>query len=393
VSELLRALAGLEARSAFLFELLERMVRINSFTQNVAGVDAAGALLREALAVDALQLSTRPGTGVGAHLCFSTPAADQQPAVLLVGHHDTVFPPGSFEGFSREEDLVRGPGVLDMKGGLALVAATLRALDDAGLLAALPLRFISVSDEEIGSPSSRPWLEQLAAGARCALVFEAGRASDAIITARRGVGHARLTAHGKAAHAGNALAEGANAIWALARCIDALERESGSIPGASLNVGLVRGGSARNTVPELASCELDLRFRDAAGQTRLLSLLEQVCKDSGLAVAGTRVELEVAVARKPWVRTQAAAALCAQYGTCQQAAGLLWSEAQTIGGGSDANTIGASGVPTIDGLGPRGSGFHTHDEYALVSSFLPKAEALLRFLLAPFRADQKSERA
>lgn len=393
MSDLPRAIARLEARSSFLFELLERMVRVNSFSKNVAGVEATGALLREALAVDALQLSTRPGADVGTQLCFSTPAAAQQPAVLLVGHHDTVFPPGSFEGFTREQDVARGPGVLDMKGGLALVAAALRALDDAGLLAALPLRFISVSDEEIGSPSSRPWLEQLASGARCALVFEAGRAGDAIITARRGVGHARLTAHGKAAHAGNALAEGANAIWALARCIDALQRESGSVPGASLNVGLVRGGSARNTVPDLASCELDLRFRDAAGQTALLSLLEQVCRDRALAIAGTRIELEVTVAREPWVRTQASAELCARYGACQQAAGLAWSEAQTIGGGSDANTIGARGVPTIDGLGPRGAGFHTHDEHALISSFLPKAEALLRFLLELRGPDQNSDRA
>jgi glutamate carboxypeptidase len=383
LSVLERAIARLGARSNFMFALLERMVRINSFTQNLAGVEAVGAELRRALAIDALTLSTRSGGGLGTHLCFSTPAAARERPVLLIGHHDTVFPPGSFEDFSCVQDVARGPGVLDMKGGLSLVASALLALDDAGLLATLPLRFISVSDEEIGSPSSAAWLEELGAGARCALVFEAGRAGDAIITARRGVGHARLTAHGKAAHAGNALGEGANAIWALARCIDALQQGSGAIPGASLNVGLVRGGSTRNTVPALASCEIDLRFQDPEGQRALLARLEAVCSDRALALAGTRVELEASVARKPWVRSEASAALCARYGACQEAAGLSFREAETIGGGSDANTLGASGVPTIDGLGPRGSGFHTHEEQALLSSFLPKAEALLRFLLEP----------
>lgn len=391
MSDLALAIARLQARSSFMFELLERLVRINSFTRNVAGVEAAGEALRQALAIDSLRPTARSGGELGTHLCFSTPAAEEQPAMLLVGHHDTVFPPGSFEGFAREGDLARGPGVLDMKGGLALVATALRALDDAGVLAALPLRFISVSDEEIGSPSSQPWLEELAASARCALVFEAGRAGDAIITARRGVGHARLTAHGKAAHAGNALAEGANAIWALARCIDALQRANGAIPGASLNVGLAHGGSARNSVPDLASCELDLRFSDAEGQAALLGLLEEVCRDPALALPGTRVSLEATVARRPWARTRTSAELCARYGACQRAAGLSWSETGTIGGGSDANTLGASGVPTIDGLGPRGAGFHTHDEHAQLSSFVPKAEALVRFLLEP--PPQNSDRA
>jgi glutamate carboxypeptidase len=255
------------------------------------------------------------------------------------------------------------------------------ALNEVGLLAGLPLRFISVSDEEIGSPTSGAWLEQLARGARCALVFEAGRSGDAIITARRGVGQATLTAHGKAAHAGNALAQGCNAIWALALAIDAVQRGNGSIPGASASVGLVRGGSARNSVPELASCELDLRFDDAAGQAALQAQLEQACARAVAAVPGTRVEAEIAINRRPWARDEASAALCARYAACQRAAGLQAAEAPTIGGGSDANTVGALGLPTIDGLGPRGSGFHTRDEQIEISSLLPKAEALLRFLL------------
>jgi glutamate carboxypeptidase len=368
-----------------MLELLEQLVRINSHTQNVPGVEAVGALLQEALAVASLQLETRACGGFGTHLCFATRVAAARPAVLLLGHHDTVFPPGSFEGFRMAEDIAHGPGVLDMKGGLAIATTVLLALHEAGLLRDLPLRFVSVSDEEMGSPSSRRWLEQLAPSTSAALVFEAGRAGDAVITARRGVGHATLTSRGKAAHAGNALADGTNAIWALARCIDLVQQLNGRIAGASANVGLVRGGSARNTVPDLASCELDLRFSDASGKAALVAQVEAACHAAVVGLPGAHIEAQISVTRQPWARTEASAALCARYGECQRAAGLSWSEAGTIGGGSDANTLGAAGVPTIDGLGPRGSGFHTQDEQVLLSSFLPKAEALLRFLLADAR--------
>jgi len=267
-----------------------------------------------------------------------------------------------------------------MKGGLALIAVVLSVLDEAGALASLPLRFISVSDEEVGSPTSRPWLEQLARGAQAALVFEAGRAGDKLITSRRGVGSALCIAHGKAAHSGNALSEGRNAIWALARFIDHAQRMNARITGASLNVGLVRGGSARNTVPERAECELDLRFSDSEGQHALAAALAVAAQEAGSEVEGTRFELTTHIARKPWAQSAASSELCARYGACQRESGLGSGETDTIGGGSDANTVGALGIPTIDGLGPRGRGFHTHDEQIEVASLALKAEALLRFL-------------
>jgi glutamate carboxypeptidase len=373
-------LARLTVRAPEILALTERLVRINSYTQNPEGVDAVGQLLGRALPSPTLALREQPSDGFGAHLCFETPAAAVTPCLLLIGHHDTVFPPGSFEGFRQEGARAYGPGVLDMKGGLALIAVVLSLLDEAGALASLPLRFISVSDEEIGSPTSRPWLEQLARGARAALVFEAGRAGDKLITARRGVGSAQCVAHGKAAHSGNALSEGRNAIWALARFIDHAQHLNGGIAGASLNVGLVRGGSARNTVPARAECELDLRFSDALGQQALASTLAGAAQEAAREIEGTRFELTTHIARKPWARSAASSELCERYGACQRESGLGSGEADTVGGGSDANTVGALGIPTIDGLGPRGSGFHTPDEQIEVASLALKAEALLRFL-------------
>jgi glutamate carboxypeptidase len=374
--------ARLRANAGQILPLIEQLVLINSHTRNVKGVDAVGEELVAALAGTALTVTRHPRQGLGAHLVFTTPAAHSGAEVVLIGHHDTVFPPHTFEGFRVEGGRAHGPGVLDMKGGLALVVAVLRELDAAGLLRELPLCFVSVSDEEIGSPSSQELLAQLARGARSALVFEAGRAGDKLITARRGSGHALVTTHGRAAHAGNALAEGRNAIWTLARFIDEAQRLQNSVPGASLNVGLVQGGSARNTVPALASCEIDLRFSDAAGEAALRQLLEQARQHAEEQVPDTRCELVWTTSRKPWARSSAAAALAAEYARCQREAGLEAGEADPIGGGSDANTVGALGVPTIDGLGPRGSGFHTHAELIEIDSLPRKAEALLRFLVS-----------
>jgi glutamate carboxypeptidase len=373
-------LPKLAARVPEILALTERLVRINSHTHNTSGVDAVGRELAQAVPRGTLSLREHKVDKLGTHLCFETQAAAHAPCLLLIGHHDTVFPPGSFDAFRRDADHAYGPGVLDMKGGLAIVAVVLSVLDRQGALSALPLRFISVSDEEIGSPTSRAFLEELARGAEAALVFEAGRTGDKLVTARRGSGSALCAAHGKAAHAGNALAEGRNAIWALSRFIDKAQRLNGTINGASLNVGLSTGGSARNVVPERAQCELDLRFSDSEGERALNAALLRAAEEAAREISGTRLELITSTSRKPWARTAGSASLAARYGACQQESGLMAGEADTIGGGSDANTVGALGIPTIDGLGPRGSGFHTPDEKIEIASLALKAEALLRFL-------------
>lgn len=381
-AQLAAALAALTARHAETLPLIEELVNINSFTGNVEGVELVAERLKEALAKTGMALTVTPGEGRGSHLTFSTAAASHAPAMLLVGHHDTVFPPGSFEGFTVEGDMARGPGVLDMKGGLAVIVTVLKALSDARLLDALPLRFVTVSDEEVGSQTSRGMLEALAKSARAALVFEAGRAGDAIITSRRGSGFAVVAAHGKAAHAGNALSTGRNAIWALSRFIDKAQTLTDDARGLSVSTGLVRGGTSRNTVAAEATAELDLRFSDARGEADLIAALERAATEVATNLPGTRLDVQVEVTRRPWERSAENAALCERYARCQEQAGLLSAEAPRMGGGSDANTVGSLGLPAIDGLGPRGTGFHTHGEHISIASLALKAEALLRFLLA-----------
>ena len=375
-------LAAVRAREAEMHALTRAWVEVNSYTANVEGVDRVGAMLREAFALPSLSCTAiSGGTTYGQHLVWRTPAAASKPPILLVGHHDTVFPPGHFEGWREQGDRAIGPGALDMKGGLAVICTVLAALDQAGALADLPIIVVSVSDEEVGSPSSAPHLRELARGAACALVFESGRINDMIITRRKGTGAMTVTAHGKAAHAGNNHKDGANAIWALAKFIDAAQRLTSYERGVTVNVGSFTGGTSKNTVPERAECAIDLRYETVADAEELVAALQAAAAAAAAEVPGVRVETSGGANRLPLERTEASAALRDEYAACARPSGLGDGEAPLLGGGSDANTVAPLGVPAIDGLGPRGAGFHTTTEYVELATFVPKAQALARFLL------------
>jgi glutamate carboxypeptidase len=241
---------------------------------------------------------------------WTTPAfAAAPPAqrVVLVGHHDTVFPPGTFEVWERQGDRLRGPGVLDMKGGLATIRTALAALADVGALADLPLALCSVADEETGSNHSRPLLEELARGAGAALVFESGRATDQIVTQRKGTGKVLVTVTGTAAHAGNNLKDGRNALWALARFIDFAQGQTDWDRGVTVNVGLASGGTSANTVPAHARCDIDFRYVHAVDGHALLDAFAAQARAIDAAL-GTSTAIEGGIRRAPLERTAASAA-------------------------------------------------------------------------------------
>lgn len=380
-----RALAAADRRAAELLPLLRRWVEVNSYTANVAGCNRVADLLLDGFALDGLA-ATRVAGGGGAggggdHLIWRTPAWEARPdhRLLLIGHHDTVFPPGTFEVWDEEGDRLRGPGVLDMKGGLATIRTALAALADTGVLAELPLAVATVADEETGSSDSRTMLEDLARGARAALVFESGRTTDALVTRRKGTGKVTVSVHGKAAHAGNALADGINAVWALARFVDVAQRATDWDRGVTVNVGLFHGGTSANTVPEHATCQIDFRYVHAVDGHALMASLDRAAQ--GLAAeTGARFVIEGGIRRAPLERTDASLALLRRYEACALAEGLRGGEAPLQGGGSDANTVSAVGVPAIDALGPRGKGFHTTDEYIELPTLAQRTRALVRFL-------------
>jgi glutamate carboxypeptidase len=374
----------LRERESAAITLLERLVVQNSFTENPEG----GAIVGEMLASELQSIpeisSVRliPSERFAPHLVAATDTT-QPDFVALVGHLDTVFPPGTFEGFRRDGTVLRGPGVLDMKGGLVVVLEALRALSHVGVLSRVPVRLIIVSDEEVGSPEGRFVIEREASGARAALVFEAGRAKDAVITSRRGTGSVQVLATGKAAHAGNAHAEGANAIRALCRFVEEAEKLTDYARGVTVNVGIIRGGTSKNTVPDQAEALMDLRYERRVDGEALIARLEDAARRA--AIPGTTLTLAKQSARPPLERTDANVALYQAYAACARDAGLGDGEAPLVGGGSDAATTAALGIASIDGLGPRGAGFHTQDERVEVATLVPKAEALACFLARNLR--------
>lgn len=375
------AASWLVGRLGDMEQALAALVEVNSWTENVEGGRKVGALLREHFAMPGLVAEVVPSTRYADHLVFRSEGRAGLKPVALVGHLDTVFPPGKFEGYRKDGALRRGPGVLDMKGGLVTIAWALKALAASGGLGELPpLRLVVVADEEVGSPEGAGVIQKAIAGAEACLVFESGRANDAIITRRKGTGMATAVAHGKAAHAGNNHQDGANALWALARFVDRVQQLTDYPKGVTVNVGKVTGGQGKNTVPDHATAEVDLRFCTRADGEELVRRFHQAAQEASASVPGTRIDVNGGVAREPLERTEASAALMAAYGTCAHASGLGHGEAALVGGGSDASTSSAMGIPSIDGLGPRGKGFHTVDEFIEVDTLIPKAQALARYL-------------
>ncbi len=376
------AAAWLADKQRAMEDALAPLVEANSYTENPEGGRKVGTMLRDLFSIPGLDIAVRPSERFADHLVLrSRSDVPNRGAVALVGHLDTVFPPGTFEGYRRDGDLARGPGVLDMKGGLVVVAFALKALAASGGLEALPpLRIVIVSDEEVGSPEGQRIIAAAISGSGACLVFEAGRAGDAIITRRKGTGAMTAVAHGRAAHAGNAHQEGANAVWAIARFVDGVQGLTDYARGVTVNVGRVAGGQSKNTVPDRAEAQVDLRFCTRADAEQLVAAVRARAEEAAAGVPGTRIDLQGGIARQPLERTDVSARLMAEYAECARAYGLGGDEAPLVGGGSDASTSSALGIASIDGLGPRGSGFHTKEELIEVGSLVPKAQALARFL-------------
>jgi glutamate carboxypeptidase len=383
-----------ERFEAWQVPLLQRLVEQPSCTRAPADVEAASLLLdaeAEALGLTC-EVHPDPAGRVAAHRVYRAPSLGAEGRGLaLVGHVDTVFPRSmGFLAFERDGDVVRGPGVLDMKSGLCAMFgawAALRAAcpDAASRLAA---RWIVVSDEETGSPSSADLYRRLSPLISEALVFEAGRAEDRIVTRRRGSGVWTLHAKGRASHAGNAHAQGINAIHALALLVPRIEAMTDHARGRTLNVGLFEGGTAKNTVPERASLGIDGRFGSSEDEEAIVRGLERLVRDPFEGVQGVpdrlrqvQFTLEGRVSRPPMEATDATQALRARYEQVAAECGLGTGEAPLQGGGSDANLLAAHGVPCIDGLGPFGRHFHETEEWSSLDSLRRRTEALALFLL------------
>lgn len=354
---------------------LESLVNVDCGTQTTGGVAQVANTLtalwqKEGWHTQQVDLGSAVGPGV--LVCNKPQAAHFD--VLLVGHLDTVFPEGTVaqRPMSRDDTRLYGPGVSDMKSGLLNILWAMRGLDNAHLNR-LSIAVAMNPDEETGSVHSEAWLGELAKRARVVLVCEAARADGSLVKARKGLAGYSLEFHGVAAHAGNDPEKGRSAITALANAILALNALADMPRGTTLNVGVVNGGSASNVIADYAAAELDVRFWENSEYDRVHAALEMRCEQGfleGVSTTLTRLNHKPAMAASE--DTGALMALVEKAGAAEGIP-VTW---QAVGGGSDANHIAAMGIPTLDGLGPVGAGFHSPAEWLEIASIEPRVRLL-----------------
>jgi glutamate carboxypeptidase len=293
---------------------------------------------------------------------------------LLLGHYDTVYPLGTLANMpcTVENGRLRGPGVLDMKSGIALMLRAIEALQAWHGDLPRPITVFLVSDEEVGSHSSRKITKALAKESAGVLVLEpAAGLRGAVKTARKGVGEYALRVQGVAAHAGLDPGKGHSAILELARQITAIAKLNNLKQGVSVNAGVIDGGTRSNVVAAQASVRLDVRIRSAkqaAGVDRKLRSLKPFDKRCKLEMTG-------GINRLPMERTAGVASLYKKAREIARQVGWKLDEA-AVGGGSDGNFTAGMGIPTLDGLGGVGEGAHAVHEFIVISE-LPRRALLL----------------
>jgi len=316
----------------------------------------------------------------GDHLCITYWPGKSRPAsqLLILGHYDTVYSTGSLQKmpFRVSAGKAYGPGTFDMKAGIVQALFALQALRETKAALRKRLVFLWTSDEEIGSESSRKFLETEARRSDAVFVLEPAFGPRGLLkTTRKGVGEAELIVHGRASHAGLAPQEGINAIHELAHQLARLKKWNDLRRGVTINAGLVEGGTRTNVIPERARAVLDLR----AMRVPDMHNLERRLRTLHPIHPGARLEITGGFDRPP-LEHKMSAALFARAKSLAAQMNLALGEC-TVGGGSDGNFTAAAGVPTLDGLGAVGDGAHSAHEHVLIRT-MPARAALLACLLA-----------
>jgi glutamate carboxypeptidase len=293
---------------------------------------------------------------------------------------DTVFPEGTAASrpFRVEAGRATGPGVVDMKGGLAVLVFALRALaaTDSPAFKRLGCSVLVNADEEIGSPTSRQLFLDQAARHQAAVVLEPGRPNGECVIGRKGVGHFRVEVFGRQAHAGSQPELGVNAIWELAHKVCAIQALGDPAQGTTVNVGVIRGGERSNVVPDRASADVDVRVWSAGEADRLTRAFREIAER--VTIAGTTATLDGEVSNPPWPTNEGTRWMLGVLNEAGSPLGLTF-DGVTTGGGSDGNGI-AQLIPTLDGLGAVGSKMHSPDEYLEVASLQQRAALLALFM-------------
>jgi len=363
-----------EGRLEQIVQTIREFVEIESPSDNKVAADRMGAFLAGCFEALGGHARLHRAQDFGDNLQIDFPGPENVRPVLLLGHFDTVYPLGTLATMPCHiaDDRLHGPGVLDMKSGIALMLYAIAALQSWHTGLPRPVTVFLVSDEEVGSSSSRQITEALAKDSAAVLVLEpAAGPQGSVKTARKGVGDYTLTVKGIAAHAGLDPGKGHSAILELARQITAVSKLNDLRRGLSVNPGVIRGGTRTNVIAAEATAEIDVRIthaRQAAALDRKLRALKPFDKHCTLTLEG-------GINRLPMERNAGVAAL---YRKAQAIAMQIdWQlEEAAVGGGSDGNFTAGMGIPTLDGMGGVGQGAHAVHEYIVISE-LPRRAVLL----------------
>jgi len=370
-------LAGARRHQPGLVDLTRQLVLAESPSDAKSAVDACGALTAAYARSIGGRVKSHRQRAVGdvLEIRFGPQSRTVKP-VLLLGHLDTVWPLGIIQSmpWRVRDGRLWGPGALDMKTGVAMVFTAIELLSEAGLLNC-EIVFLLNSDEEIGSPCSRPITERLARRSAAVYVLEPAQGL-AYKTARKGIARWRIEVKGIGAHAGVDFEKGANALRELAHAIQTVSGWTDLERGLTVSVGVAAGGTKINVVPSEAWAEVDVRFARRADGLRIAR------KFAALKVTDSRCSLIVTggVNRPPMERSRGTVALYRKARALAAELGLVLDEAST-GGGSDGNFTAALGVPTLDGMGAVGEGAHARQESVFVEHLAPRT-ALLAAMLA-----------
>lgn len=365
-------------REDILITLLSEWVRCESPSSDAVAVNRMQDLLVRDLAdQSAISVERFAGhDGRGDTVVLRAGPANGRSGTLLLGHVDTVHPIGTLERLPlrREGDRLYGPGTYDMKGGVLVGLLGMLAAARGGLTH--PVTYLISPDEEVGSPTSRGRIEDLARTADCALVLEPARTGGAAVTARKGVAWYDILVEGVPAHAGTHHADGRSAICAAAALILELEAETDYAAGTTISIGEISGGSARNVVPSTCNFTVDIRVTNSSEADRIAARFA--------AVKSARPDISLTISggfnRPPYEKTSDTAALLAKVQAVAAELNMAIADVPMVGGGSDGNFTAALGVPTLDGLGVEGAGAHTLEEHCLISSIAPRVRLIERLI-------------
>jgi glutamate carboxypeptidase len=349
-------------------EAIEALVRIESPTGDKHAVDACGCELQR-LVVEAggrLEIQARADAGDHVLARFGSGARP----VLILGHHDTVWPLGELvrRPVRRDGGVLFGPGVFDMKAGLVLALTAIRALRMPDGTWPRGITLLSTSDEETGSATSRSLIEAEARRSQAVLVLEPSLPGGALKTSRKGCGEFHVRISGRPAHAGIEPEKGASAIHELARQILAIQALADPARGITINVGVVQGGTRGNVVAAEAGAVVDVRVSRMADAESVAEAMSRLTPSD----PGTRIAVTGGIDRPPLERTPVVERLFELARQTAAGMGRTLGEGAT-GGGSDGNLTAAQNVPTIDGLGAVGCGAHALDEHVVIQDLAWRA--------------------